>query len=637
MADGSTSSSGKVVLWVAAAGAAVAAVSVLGSQLGGVSASAVSGDPKLSAAFLNRATFGATDASIAALSAAGVDAWIGSQLDAAPTAGGTAGYWASTPSFHLDWVIRRDADFQAAFVAAQAAAQAAAGPGGTPAKVNRRKVSSQQFQESFWARAMTGDDQLRHRMALALSEIMVVSFSGSTITPRIGASWYDMLSAHAFGNYVDLMKAVTLHPAMGLYLNITGNMQADNDPTRHPDENYGREIMQLMSIGVQLLNPDGSAQLDGNGVPIPTYSHNDIAGLAATFTGWGWFNAKPTAATFAKQPADGTDHNSPDVQPLIAYPPFHSQLAKTFLGVTIPAYTGPAPTTAAGAQALAAYQAQGLQTAITTLANHPNTGPFLALRLIQRFVTSNPSPAYVSRVAAAFAGGNGVARGDLLATLKAVLTDPEALGLTPSSSPTAGRLREPSIRMAHLLRAVGAQSTAKSTNPAGGGDWNQYEDFVAPTALAQAPLEAPSVFNFWAFDFTPTGSPIAQAGKVAPEFQAVDVLTVAGYANTITQVIQNKGWPGNDVVTAYTQEIAALTPATASAADNNQALIDRLNLLYFAGQISANLTARLNRVLSGTVSTAKAPTAAQRAQVRLDKVRNALMLVMTSPEYLVQG
>ena len=629
MANEQASSSGKIVLGVAAAGAAVAAAGVLASRLSNLTGASVMGDAKLSAAFLNRATFGATDGSVTALSSMGVEAWIQNQVAAAPTPGGGPGFWAATPNFHLTWVMRRAADFQTAYDAAVAAAQAATPPGGTPAKVNKRQVLSQQFQESFWARAVTGDDQLRHRMALALSEIMVVSFAGSTITARIGASWFDMLSAHAFGSYADLMKAVTLHPAMGLYLNIIGNMQADNDPTRHPDENYGREIMQLMSIGLTMLNADGSPQLDANGAPVPAYSHNDIAGLAATFTGWGWYNAKPSAATFAKQPGDGTDTSSPDVQPLIAYPAYHSQLAKTFLGTTIAAYTGPAPSTAAGAQALAAYQAQGLQTAIATIAGHPNVGPFLALRLIQRFVTSNPSPAYVGRVAAAFNGGVGGTRGDLLATLTAVLTDPEALSQTPTSSATAGKLREPVTRMAHFLRASAAQSAA--------GTWTPYEDFSAPTALAQAPLSAPSVFNFWAYDFTPTGSAIAAAGKVAPEFQAVDVLTVAGYANTMTQVVQAKGWPGGDVVTTYAAEIAALTPATATAADNDQALIARLNLLYFGGQMSSNLSARLGRVLAGTGTTAKAPTAAQLAQVRLDKVRNALLIALTSPEYLVQA
>ena len=629
------SSAGKVVLGVAAAGVAAAAAAKLATSLGAMSSGAVTGDSKASATFLNRATFGATSGSVAALAASNLDTWFQSQSTAAPSAGGTANYWTTTPSFHLDWIIRRTADFQADYKAAVAAAAAAAAPGTTPAKVNLRQVTGLQFQESFWARAVNGDDQLRHRMTLALSEIMVVSMSGSTITPRIAASWYDMLSAHAFGNYLDLMKAVTLHPAMGIYLNIIGNSQADNDPTRQPDENYAREIMQLMSIGLYQLNTDGTAKTDAAGAPIPTYSHSDIAGLAATLTGWGWYSAKPTTTTFSTQPGNGADASSADVHPLLAYPTFHSKLAKTFLGVTVPAYTGPATTTAAGVTALGAYQLQSLNTALAAVFNHPNVGPFLGYRLIQRFVTSNPSRSYIDRVSAAFNGTAGGPRGDLFATLKAVLTDPEAMALTPSASPTAGKLREPLMRMSHWLRASGATSTTAASIP--GGNFNQYQDFVSPTALAQAPLEAPSVFNFWAPDFTPQGSSIAKAGLVAPEFQAVDVLTVAGYVNTMTQVIQNKGWPGGDVVTTYAQEIAALTPANPADPDTHQPLIDRLNLLYFGGQMSAALAARIGRVLTGTLTTVKTPTAAQRTQVRLDKVRNALMLVLTAPEYMVQG
>lgn len=625
-------STGKVVTGLAVAGAAVAAAQMV-SSVGGQGVAA-NGDARSAATFLNRATFGATDASVSALSAGALDAWFSQQEKAAPTPGGALDYWATTPNFHLNWIIRRKADFLKTYNEAVAKAAAAAPAGTQPAKVNLRTVTGLQFQESFWARAVTGDDQLRHRMALALSEIMVVSMSGSTITPRIAASWYDMLSARAFGNYLDLIKAVTLHPAMGLYLNIIGNQQADNDPTRSPDENYAREILQLMSIGLHQLNPDGSPKTSG-GALIPTYTHADISGLAATLTGWGWYNAKPTTGTFSRQPADGVDVNSPDVRALIPYPAYHSKLSKTFLGTTIPAYAGAAPTTAAGMSALQAYQMQSLDTALGTIFRHANVGPFIGYRLIQRFVTSNPSPAYVGRVAAAFNGTATTARGDLLATLKAVLTDPEALAMTTSTSSSSGKLKEPVLRMSHWLRASQATSTAPSSTP--GGDFNQYTDFNAASALAQAPLQAPSVFNFWTPDYTPQGSPLSAAGLVAPEFQAVDALTVAGYANTILQVVQNKGWPGNDVVTTYSADIAALTPANATDADNNQGLIDRLNLLYFGGRMSPTLSARLTRVLTGTLTTVKSPTAAQRAQVRLDKVRNALMIVLTSPEYLVQG
>lgn len=628
-----SASSGIAVAGLAVAGAAIA-VSQLASSVSAPTNTGSAEDRKAAAAFLNRATFGATEASVSALAVSTRDAWFSQQVLAAPTPNGSPNYWTTTPNFHLNWITRRKADFLTAYNAAVAKAAAAAPAGTQPAKVNLRQVNGLQFQESFWARAVTGDDQLRHRMALALSEIMVISMNGSTITPRIAASWYDMLSARAFGNYLDLMKAVTLHPAMGLYLNIIGNQQADNNPSRSPDENYAREILQLMSIGLYQLNQNGTSKTSA-GVPIPTYTHDDIAGLAAALTGWGWYNAKPTTATFSKQPGDGTDANSPDVKPLIPYPIYHSKLAKTFLGVTVPAYTGAAPTTAAGMSALQAYQIQSLNTALETIFKHPNVGPFVGYRLIQRFVTSNPSSAYVGRVAAAFNGTATTARGDLLATLKAVLTDPEALALTTATSSLAGRLREPVLRMSHWLRVSNASSVAASSTPS--GDFNQYTDFSAPTALAQAPLQAPSVFNFWTPDYTPQDSAIARAGLVAPEFQAVDVLTVAGYANTMLQVIQNKGWPGNDVVTTYSADIAALTPATATDPDNNQALIDRLNLLYFSGQMSSAMSARLTRVIAGTLTTVKVPTAAQRAQVRLDKVRNALMIVLTSPEYLVQG
>ncbi|HLZ74929.1 DUF1800 domain-containing protein [Phenylobacterium sp.] len=630
MATSGQSTSTNVAVGVAAVGAVAAGVALAPMIGKALSGSGAASTPQSAAAFLNRATFGATDASIAALS--DVTTWFADQAKAAPTPGGAQGYWATTPSFHLDWVQRRQADFDAAYQAAVAAA----GPNPTT-KINHQRVKNVQFQEGFWARAVTGDDQLRHRMTLALSEIFVVSFVSSTITPRIAASWYDMLSAHALGNYLDLLKAVTLHPAMGLYLNTTGNTQADNDPTRHPDENYGREVMQLMSIGLVKLDANGQPQTDATGAAIATYTHDDIAGLAKVFTGWGWYNARPSQATFAKQPADGTTAASPDVQTLISYPANHSQLSKTFLGTTIAAYTGPQPTTQAGANALTAYQTASLSTALTTIANHPNVGPFIGRRLIQRFVTSNPSPAYVGRVAAAFNGDplNPATRGDLMATVKAVLTDPEALDQAGSlASSTSGKLREPVMRMTQWLRASGATSKATATAP--NGNFQQFADFGDPGELAQAPLEAPTVFNFFDPDYVPTGSAVAKAGLVAPEFQAVDALTVASYANLMAQVIQLQGWPGKDVTTAYANELAALTPASPTAPDNNQALIDRINLIYFAGTMSTTMSARLLRVLNGAASLARAPTAAQIAQVRLNKVQNALIIALTSPEFVVQ-
>lgn len=617
---------------VVAGVAAVAAVSKLAAP-GTTAAPAGTSATTISVpTFLNRATFGATDTAIAGFAAIGQDKWIAQQVDAAPTPGGAPGFWSSTPNFHLDWIMRRQADFTAAYSVAVAAAATPA----AAAKVRAQTVQTTQFQESFWARAVLGDDQLRHRMALALSEIFVVSFESSTITPRIAASWYDMLSAHAFGAYADLLKAVTLHPAMGIYLNIIGNAQADNDPSRHADQNYAREILQLMSIGLVTLNADGSPKTTVSGAVVPPYQYDDIAALANVFTGWGWFAKSPNLSTFSRQPANGVDLTSPDVQNLIAYPTYHSQLAKTVLGTTIPAYTGPAPTTTAGAAALAAYQAKSLDTALKTIATHPNVAPFIGRRLIQRFVTSNPSPAYIGRVAAAFAGdpSKPSTYGDLLATLKAVLTDPEAMSATTAAGNTFGKLREPVLRMTHVLRACEATSTATPTAPY--GNFTPYGDFGSPDLLDQAPLEALSVFNFWSPDYVPPGTNLAKAGLVGPEFQAVDVLTVASYANLMIGVVQGMGWPGGDVTVTYTKEVATLTPPGTSTADNNQALIDRINLLFFGGAMSPVLSARLSRVLAGTASTAKTPTPAQKSAVQFYKVKNALIIALTSPEYIVQ-
>ncbi len=613
---------------VAAVIATAATVASVAGKLSAPAAGGATTTARISApTFLNRCTFGATDTSILAYQQQGATGWFNAQLQAAPTAGGAPGFWTTSANFHLQWVTRRQADFDAAYAAALAAAPTV--------KVTKQLVSYAQFEESFWARAVLGDDQLRHRMALALSQIFVVSFKSSSITARIAASWFDMLSQKGLGSYIDLLKAVTLHPAMGLYLNIIGNQQADTDPSRHPDENYAREVMQLMSIGLVRLNPDGSTKLDTTGAVVPTYTHDDIAGLANVFTGWSWYAATPTASTFSRQPAVGVDQTSPDVQPLIAYPAYHSQLSKTFLGTTIAAYTGPKPTTAAGAAALATYQARSLDSALRVIAYHPNVAPFIARRLIQQFVTSNPSAAYVGRVAAVFsATGNPAGYGDLFATLTAVLTDAEAQSTATALGNTFGKLREPVIRMTHWLRAC--EATSKPTASAPTGNFLQSVDYGDAGQLDEAPLEALSVFNFWAPDYVPPGTNIAKAGLVAPEFQAVDSVTIPSYANLMIAAAQNKAWPGGDVTVTYSKEIAALSPPGVTTGDNNQALIDRINFLFFGGVMSPVLSARLTRVLAATQSSAKTPTAAQKAAVQMDKVRAAFIITLTSPEYIVQ-
>lgn len=567
----------------AAGGAAVGALAVAAGAA--VIAANVGGPHKATlppnggaARFLTQATFGPTDASIADFQSGTMDAWFANQ--------------AAQPSLDfLAWVNRREAEINAA----------------DPNHLAH--ATSAQVQEAFWAAALGGQDQLRQRMAFALSQIFVVSFVGSQITPRIAAAYYNLLLANALGNYRDLMRVVTLSGAMGMYLNIIGNIEADKDPTRHPDENYAREIMQLMSIGLSKLNMDGSYQTDFDGNPIPTYSHDDIAGLAKVFTGWGWSSSTPTASTFTRAPAGS------DVLPLIPYPQYHSVLSKSFLGGIIPAYSA-APN--------AAQMYAELDTALNIIFNHQNVPPFVAKQLIQRFVTSNPSPAYISDVAHVFANNGQGVRGDLAATIKAVLTHYEARNLQAAARPHYGKLREPMIRLANFLRAFGATSVS--------GNFLTGPDLSQATQLDQALLFSPTVFNFWAPSYAPPGSRVAAQGLRAPEFQAADVLTTASYVNMILGVVQVGGW-SKDFATAYPNELALapsgqLIPAIA--------LANRLNTLLCGDNMPSPLYQRIVAVVNSTVPPGSKPTAAQIATANLYRVQNAVALVMVSTDFLIQ-
>ena len=544
------------------------------------------------ARFLLQASFGPTDQSIASVRQLGIAGWIAQQADPAQT---------PSPTDFVAWIDRRDAELKAA------------DPANRPVACNR------QFEEAFWASVIADPDQLRQRMAFALSQIMVVSFQGSQITPRIAGAYWNVLRQRALGNYFDLLKAVTLSGAMGMYLNIAGNAAADNDPTRHPDENYAREIMQLMSIGPVQLNLDGSSVLDVRGQPVPTYTHDDIVGLAKVFTGLGWNAATATARSFYRPIETGAD-----IKPLMPYPQYHSRLSKTFLGKTLPALSAVNPSDAA----LLAYQTNELDAALHVIVNHPNVGPFLGRRLIQQFVKSNPSPDYVRRVANAFNNNGKGVRGDLLATITAVLTDAEA---RPSTLGTFdGKLREPIMRLANWLRAFGATSASKNyIQPYAQDGWLGDPSH----GIGQAPLQAATVFNFWSPDYAPPNTPIAAAGKFAPEFQAVDVLTAAGYANRMLAIIQVGNIGQRDISTTYKTE-QALTDSS-GLVDPNQ-LILRINMLLCGGQMGKSLMTRIVNVVNSTSIPAKSLTTTQIAALNLNRVRSTISLTMMSTDYLIQ-
>ncbi|MFN5270384.1 MAG: DUF1800 family protein, partial [Hyphomonadaceae bacterium] len=359
---------------------APSAVSASATSLAAIDASGA-------ARFLNQATFGPTADSIAALTGSSYEAWIDAQLKMprGPLA--------------LDYMDRR---IQEA----------------------RSDELANYFYSYFWRSAVTGQDQLRQRATFALSQIFVVSFANTRVTPRGMASYYDMLNRNAFGNYRTLLEDVALHPMMGIYLSHLGNQKENLATGQNPDQNFAREILQLMSIGLFELNLDGTPKRDASGNLIPTYSQDDIIGLSKVFTGISWQNPKPTANSFLGYEQTNASRFGPSwVSPMIFYPSFHSTSEKKFLGVTIPAASTPDT-------------AGDLKVALDTIFNHPNVAPFISRQYIQRLVTSNPSPDYVRRVAQVFINNGQGVRGDLGAVVKAVLLDPEARN-QPSDSDRA--------------------------------------------------------------------------------------------------------------------------------------------------------------------------------------------------------
>ena len=447
-----------------------------------------------------------------------------------------------------------------------------------------------------WRMMMTGADQVRKRCALALSEMMVTSLNpiDGFWPPYVIAGYWDMLTANVFGNFRTLLEEVTLNPSMGFYLNTKGNQKEDPATGREPDENYAREVMQLFTIGLYELNNDGTLKTDLLNNKKETYVQSDITNLARVFTGYDWNYSRVTNQTVAwlPYPVPSTEF-ARDKMGFDASR--HSNLAVTFLGVTIPANTP-------GATAL--------KTALDTLFNHANTPPFFAKQMIQRLVTSNPSPAYVNRVANAFKDNGAGVRGDLKAVWTAILTDAEAVTL-PTGTHT-GKLREPIIRWAQWARTFNVGSTT--------GKWEIYDTSNGDWGLGQSPLRSPSVFNYFRPGYVPPQTAIATANEVAPEFQLHNETTTAGYINFLSSIIRD-GY--GDVKPDYTD---VLTMATTS-----RPLLDWLNLHMSASQISDATITLMQAALDATPV-----TTASTLSDKLDRICNAIMLIMCCPEYLIQ-
>lgn len=455
-------------------------------------------------------------------------------------------------------------------------------------------------------------DPLRQRVGFALSQIFVISdrMESLAVDPEGMAHFYDMLLTGSFGNFEDLLRNVALHPCMGLYLSHLGNRKANLVARTFPDENFAREIMQLFSIGLWMLNADGTRQLDAQQQPIATYSNANITEFARVFTGLSFGNN----TNFDNYPRDFT-------VPMKGWDAEHDLGPKTLLlGVTTPTRTASPGNT--GTATLADVDA-----AVNCLFNHPNVGPFLGRQLIQRLVTSNPSAAYVGRVAAAF---NQAPRGDLGRTVKAILLDPEARDGAMMSVPTFGKLREPFLRCVNVARAFNAASAE---------GWYYLDAFALDHV--EEPMKAPSVFNFYLPTYSPPG-PLTQGGLVAPELQIINAssgVTAPNYFwNAITGGLHRWGVarPERNVTLNLTQEMLMNVPAAAvndpypaTPALDPDPLIRRLDLVLTGG----TLTPRNFQIIREAL--ARIGPGSQWEWPR-SRLKLAIYLIVTSPEFAVQ-
>lgn len=444
------------------------------------------------------------------------------------------------------------------------------------------------MQTAFARAAIQGTDQLRQRVAFALSQILVASRRDANLENRcLGmADFYDIFVRHAFGNYEDVLMEVTMHPVMGRYLSHVGNQKADPSINRYPDENYAREVMQLFSIGLWELNADGSRKVDGEGASIPTYSNTEITQMARVMTGF-WFGQRNWGG--------GGWTEQDYATPMSVHADRHDFGIKTLLGGhVIPAR---APT--------AENALRDVRDAIHHIFMHPNTGVFIGKQLIQFLVTDNPSPAYVQRVGAVFADNGSGVRGDLAAVVRAILLDDEARAPVGMQAAQFGRLKEPVVRAMALSRVFGMKQVPDLL-------WWDWNDFANESR--QAPTNSPSVFNFYRPEYRAPGLP-TQNNLATPVFQITDSYSSISFPNRLWSMLETGFtlWETYRFPLAFAREMdMAATP---------ERLMDHLNLLFCAGQMKASTRA----LILGALNQIPADQTVARARV-------AAYLALTCPE-----
>ncbi len=506
-----------------------------------------------------QASFGATPAEIDRVTALGVNGWLSEQFAATASRYTPRDY---TPQTRPDSCVNNTAL-----------------PLTATSYCQRDNYSIFPVQLEFYKQAINGSDQLRQRVAWALSQLFVVSVTDVNLAYGMG-DYQQLLRDNAFGNFRTLMEKVTLHPAMGRFLDMANNRKADVARGISPNENYAREILQLFAVGVNLLNDDGTEKKGPDGRPIEAYTQDEIKGFARVFTGWTYptrAGVTPNMNQFNGQNLAGT---------MEAREVYHETGTKDLLGSTV----APANTTAFA----------DLTGALDGIFNYGNVPPFIAKFMIQKLVTGSPSPSYVQRVASVFKNNGSGVRGDMKAVVTAILTDIEARGAA-KYEPTYGHLNEPVLMITGLARALSAKTDG-------------YYFYNSGNASAQSVFSAPTVFNYYAPDYM-----IAASGITSPEFGILNATTAISRINTAYSMLYGTISPSAALYGATGTQFD-WTPFTTVAADSN-ALLDRVNEIMFAGKLTAT-----SRALMKTAVDAVAATDT------LGRARAALYLTTAAPE-----
>ena len=506
--------------------------------------------------FLRQSSFGPSESTIAEVQASGITTFLEAQLNATGTSYDVYAYVDPNNSVVC--------------------------PATGPVNCYRDNYSVQPLQWRFFMAAANGKDQLRQRVALALSQILVTS--GNDIAGTYGLGKYQQIFLdHGLGNFRDLLAKITLSPVMGDYLDMVNNDKPDAVRGTTPNENYAREILQLFSIGLYELNPDGTQRLGTDGKAVPTYDQEIIEGFAYAWTGW----------TYAPRPGVTSKWTNPRnyESPMVPFATHHDGSAKQLLsGVVLPA-----------GQTIE----KDLDDALTNIFMHPNVGPFIGRQLIQQLVTSSPSPAYVGRVSAVFANnGNGV-RGDMKSVVRTILLDPEARG-DQKYDRSYGKLYEPALFVTNLVRMLGASTDGVYLARAASG-------------MSQSVFAAPTVFNFYPPDYAAPGTALE-----GPPFGIFDASTALNRGNFVNTLLSSAGSAPDSSIAEATGTKLDITPWQLLAVDTER-FLDKLNLLFF----NARMPDKVRAVLRDAMNSYSATDTANRA-------RTALYLAANAPQFQIE-